>query len=111
VQVAVEGVLQELDHDRSVWIVEETVNEHERRRTDAADPQRVSPRDMQERTTALSKLIRGYEVMVTCIEGRFKLSQNRSDSAKVARLLREGDDMERAVGVLMEEHLMPSVDR
>jgi transcriptional regulator len=75
VQVVVGGHLLPLDRDGARFVVEETVREHEQRRQDPIPPGR-----MAERIDALLDGIRAFEVLVEEITGRFKLSQNRSDT-------------------------------
>ena len=100
VQVSVTGIARELDAEKSHWVVEQTVREHESHRADPWPFER-----MAETTEMLLRGIRAFEIVVNGIEGRFKLSQNKSaeERSAVARELRgTGRPLERAVGELME---------
>lgn len=70
VQVTVTGRARELDAEKSRWVVEETVHEHE---SHHARPWPFE--NMADTTVALLKGIRAFEIEVTGIEGRFKMSQ------------------------------------
>lgn len=98
VQVVVSGHLRPLDRDGARFVVEETVREHEQRR----DP--VTPEQMADRIDHLLDGIRAFQVVVEEITGRFKLSQNRSDSDRrlIVTALRAGDASQRDVADLME---------
>ena len=102
VQVAVAGRMAPADRERSRWVVTETVREHEARREAPWPVER-----MAERTERLLDGIRAFEVLVDGIEGRFKLSQNRSveDREAVVDDLGGGDATERALAALMAEEL------
>lgn len=93
VQVAVSGHLLALDRDGARFVVEETVREHEGRREAP-----VTPEQMAERVDALLDGIRAFEVVVEEIAGRFKLSQNRSETDRrtIADRLRAGGSTELA---------------
>jgi transcriptional regulator len=69
VQVQIEARLRELDLAGARFVVEETVREHD---------SQVGPEWMAERIDELIPGVRGFEVLVESISGRFKLSQNRS---------------------------------
>jgi transcriptional regulator len=105
VQVAVTGRMAAVDRDRSRWIVEETVREHEGRRT---SPWPIEK--MGQRVKDLLGGIRAFEVLVDGIEGRYKLSQNRSaaDRQAVIDALCHGDQTERHVADLMADELTRS---
>lgn len=102
VQVAVTGRLTMVDRERSRWILRETVAEHEGHR-----PSPVAFERMEAQVDKLLDGIRGFEVLVDTIEGRFKLSQNRSaeDRRAVIDALRGGRETERQVADLMAEEL------
>jgi transcriptional regulator len=102
VQVAVTGRMAAVDRDRSRWVVRETVGEHEGRR---ACPWPIE--NMDRRVEDLLGGIRAFEVLVDGIEGRFKLSQNRSreDRRAVSDALREGNETERRMADLMAAEL------
>ena len=70
VQVAVTGTMRAASPEEARWVVEETVREHG---DDPSGP-------MAPTTTKLLPGIRAFEVLVDQIEGRFKLSQNKSDA-------------------------------
>jgi transcriptional regulator len=102
VQVAVTGRMAAVDRQRSRWVVEETVGEHEGRR------ERPWPiENMELRVEQLLGGIRAFEVVVDGIEGRFKLSQNRSpeDRRAVIDALRQGTETERQLAEQMAEEL------
>jgi transcriptional regulator len=105
VQVAVTGRMVAVDRDRSRWVVRETVTEHEGRRE---SPWPVE--NMDRRVEELLGGIRAFEVLVDRIEGRFKLSQNRSaeDRQAVIDALRHGDETDRQVADLMAAELTGS---
>jgi transcriptional regulator len=105
VQVAVTGRMVDVDRDRSRWVVRETVAEHEGRRE---SPWPVE--NMDRRVEELLGGIRAFEVLVDRIEGRFKLSQNRSpeDRRAVIDALRQGDETERQMADLMAAALTGS---
>lgn len=100
VQVVVRGHLLPLDRDSARFVVEETVREHEQRRDDP-----VTPEQMAERIDQLLDGIRAFEVVVEELTGRFKLSQNRSDTDRrtIADRLRAAGSTELAD--LMERDL------
>lgn len=100
VQVVVRGHLVPLDRDGARFVVEETVREHEQQRDDP-----VTPEQMADRIDQLLDGIRAFEVVVEEITGRFKLSQNRSDSDRraIAHRLRSEGSIELAD--LMEDEL------
>jgi transcriptional regulator len=100
VQVVVRGHLVALDRDGARFVVEETVREHEQRRDDP-----VTPEQMADRIEQLLDGIRAFEVVVDEVTGRFKLSQNRSDTDRraIADRLRAGGSPELAD--LMERDL------
>jgi transcriptional regulator len=52
--------------------------------------------------------IAGFEIPIECVEGKWKLSQNRSptDQQRVADWLDRGDEASRAVAALMRARLM-----
>jgi transcriptional regulator len=99
VQVVVSGHLRPLDRDGARFVVEETVREHEQRRDDP-----VTPEQMADRIDQLLDGIRAFEVVVEEITGRFKLSQNRSDSDRhrIVTALRAGGASQRDVADLMD---------
>lgn len=106
VQVTVAGRLRPLADTEARWVIEETVREHEHRRPDPA-----AVTDMARTIDRLIGGIRAFEVLVSRIEGRFKLSQNRSDADREAVIARlgAGDEAQRQVGELMRaEHLGPT---
>ena len=105
VQVAVTGRMAPLDRERSRWVVQETVLEHERRRETPWPLENMAARVEQ-----LLSGIRAFEVLVEGIEGRFKLPQNRSAADRQAVIddLREGDETERGVAELMADELRRS---
>lgn len=104
VQVIVSGRLLPLDRDGARFVVEETVREHEQRRNDPVTLER-----MAERIEALLDGIRAFEVVVDEITGRFKLSQNRSETDRraIANRLRTGDSTEHRLADLMMRDLHP----
>jgi transcriptional regulator len=93
VQVAVSGHLLPLDREGARFVVEETVREHEQGRHDPVTPEQIA-----ERIDALLDGICAFEVVVGEITGRFKLSQNRSDTDRraIAEKLRAGGSNELA---------------
>jgi transcriptional regulator len=105
VQIAVTGRLAAADRERSRWILKETVGEHEGRRASPCPFER-----MEAQVDKLQDGIRGFEVLVDTIEGRFKLSQNRSaeDRHAVIDALNEGSEADRQVADLMTEELTRS---
>jgi transcriptional regulator len=102
VQVRIAGRLRALDPQRSRWVVEQTVLEHERHRDDP-----VGPDWMSKRIDRLLGGIRAFEVLVESVTGRFKLSQNRGerDRQAIADELRLGGEAERGVAELMAHEL------
>jgi transcriptional regulator len=89
--------------DDAEWLraaVERLTHHHESRRT---DPWQVS--DAPERFVASQlKGIVGFEIAITSIEGKYKLSQNRAEPDRegvVAGLAREGDSAGLATRALM----------
>lgn len=102
VQVAVTGRMAAVDRDRARWVVQETVGEHEGRRQCAWPLE-----NMHARVEELLGGIRAFEVFVDEIEGRFKLSQNRSaeDRRAVIDALQRGDENECRVAALMADEL------
>lgn len=74
VQVAVTGQVRASSEQEARWVLEETVREH------GDDP--TGP--MASTTTKLLPGIRAFEVLVDHIEGRFKLSQNKSMEDRVS---------------------------
>lgn len=98
VQVAVAGHARPLDAGETRWLIEETVREHEEPR-----PRPVPVTAMADTIDALIGGIRAFEVLVRKIEGRFKLSQNRSDEDRLAviRELSAGHQAEQQVAELM----------
>ncbi|MEA2371124.1 MAG: transcriptional regulator [Solirubrobacteraceae bacterium] len=105
VQVAVTGRLAAADRERSRWILKETVREHEGHRESPCPFER-----MEAQVDKLQDGIRGFEVLVETIEGRFKLSQNRSgeDRHAVIAALDEGSETDRQVADLMTDELTRS---
>jgi len=105
VQVAVTGRMAAVDRDRSRWVVRETVGEHEGRRE---SPWPIE--NMERRVEALLGGIRAFEVLIDGIEGRFKLSQNRSadDRRAVIDALRQGTETECQMADVMAEELTRS---
>jgi transcriptional regulator len=105
VQVAVRGRMAPVDRDRARWVVRETVAEHEGRRE---SPWPIE--NMERRVGALLGGIRAFEVLVDGINGRFKLSQNRSpeDRRAVSDALGQGNETERQVADLMADELARS---
>lgn len=105
VQVTVAGRLRELGATETRGLIEETVREHENRR--------LLPAALAEMTSTIDELIggiRAFEVRVHRIEGRFKLSQNRSDEDRlgVIQALSAGSEAQRQVADLMLEERKPS---
>jgi transcriptional regulator len=74
VQVTVTGEVRAASEQEARWVVEETVREHG---DDPSGP-------MAPTTTKLLPGIRAFEVLVDRIEGRFKLSQNKSEADRVS---------------------------
>ncbi len=98
VQVAVRGRLRALDDSDTRWLLQETVREHEGRRSRPA-----SLAEMAHRIDQLIGGVRAFEVLVDRIDGRFKLSQNRGeeDRQAVITALSGGDEAQRQVADLM----------
>jgi transcriptional regulator len=99
VQVSVTGTARELDTEKSHWVVEQTVLEHEQHR----DPPWPFE-NMAETADALLKGIRAFEIEVTEIEGRFKMSQNKNEeerAAVVEGLRQSGSPLEIDVAEMM----------
>lgn len=93
VQVAVTGQTRAATEQESRWLVEETVREH------GDSP--LGP--MAPTITKLLPGIRAFEVLVDRIDGRFKLSQNKSeaDRASVAEQLADQGGVPAEVAALM----------
>jgi transcriptional regulator len=101
VQVTVTGRALPLDDERSHWVVEQTVKEHEGHREEPWPFEKMAGT-----ADALLKGIRAFELEVESIEGRFKLSQNKSEQerrAVVAALRATGREPERRIAELMDK--------
>lgn len=105
VQVTVAGRMRSLEEAETRWLIEETVREHEDRRP--------VPAAVAQMTATIDELIggiRAFEVLVHSIDGRFELSQNRSDEDRRAVIeeLSAGNEAQRHVAELMLEQWKPS---
>jgi transcriptional regulator len=91
------------DHDAFAAMLHELIEFHE-----ADSPKRWDGEMPDEFRDGLMKAIVGFEIEITRIEGKFKLSQNRPDDAPgiIAALTESRDQTDREVAAMMEG-LMP----